>query len=90
MVLKFGHLTSRSKYLGSFEMWCWSGTVKISWTDRVRNGEVLHRVKDEMNTRKVKWIGNILRENCCRSILEVKSLHFTGETEKIHENTHSA
>jgi hypothetical protein len=37
------------KYLGSFEMWCWRRMEKISWTDRVRNEEVLHRVKEERN-----------------------------------------
>jgi hypothetical protein len=43
---------------------------KISWTDRVRNEEVLYRVKEErnilhtINRRKAKWIGHILRRNC--------------------------
>jgi hypothetical protein len=43
---------------------------KISWTDRVRNEEVLNRVKEERNIlhaikrRKVNWIGHILRRNC--------------------------
>jgi hypothetical protein len=43
---------------------------KISWTDRVRNEEVLHRVKEERNIlhtvkrRKDNWIGHILRTNC--------------------------
>jgi hypothetical protein len=43
---------------------------KISWTDRVRNEEVLHREKEERNlvhtiTRgKANWIGHILRRNC--------------------------
>jgi len=32
------------KYPESFEMWCWEGMGKISWTDQVRN-EVLQRVK---------------------------------------------
>jgi hypothetical protein len=42
---------------------------KISWTDRVKNVEVLHRVKDEriivpaVKRRKAKWIGHILRRN---------------------------
>jgi hypothetical protein len=36
------------KYLESFEMWCWR-RMEISWTDRVRNEEVLHRVKEERN-----------------------------------------
>jgi hypothetical protein len=43
---------------------------KISGTDRVRNEEVLHRVKEERNIlhtvkrRKANWIGHILRRNC--------------------------
>jgi hypothetical protein len=32
-----------------FEMWCWRRTEKISWTDRVRNEEMLYRVKEERN-----------------------------------------
>jgi hypothetical protein len=58
------------KYLESFEMWCWRRMEKISWTDRVRNEEVLHRVKEERNIvdtvkrRKAKWIGHILCRNC--------------------------
>jgi hypothetical protein len=30
-------------------MWLWGRLEKISWTDRVRNVEVLHRVKEERN-----------------------------------------
>jgi hypothetical protein len=58
------------KYLESFEMWCWRRMEKISWTDRVRNEEVLHRVKEERNIvhtiKRIKgnWIGHILRRNC--------------------------
>jgi hypothetical protein len=50
-------------------MWCWR-RMEISWTDRVRNEEVLHRVEEERNIlhtikrRKVNWIGHILRRNC--------------------------
>jgi hypothetical protein len=51
-------------------MWCWRRMEKISWTDHVRNEEVLLRVKEQRNIlheirkRKVKWIGHILRRNC--------------------------
>jgi hypothetical protein len=51
-------------------MWCWRRMEKISWIDRVRNEEVLHRVKEERNIvytikrRKANWIGHILRRNC--------------------------
>jgi hypothetical protein len=37
------------KYMESFEMLCWRRMDKISWTDSVRNEEVLHRVKEERN-----------------------------------------
>jgi hypothetical protein len=49
--------------------WCWR-RMEISWTDRVRNEEVLHRVKEERNIihkikiRKANWIGDILCRNC--------------------------
>jgi hypothetical protein len=35
------------KRLECFEMWCWRRMEKISWTDRVRNEEVLCMVKEE-------------------------------------------
>jgi len=44
--------------------------VKIGWTDRVRNEEVLIRVNEQRNIlheiskRKANWIGHILRRNC--------------------------
>ena len=58
------------KHLESFEMCCWRRMEKISWTDRVRNEDVLLRVKEQRNIlreirkRKAKWIGHILRRNC--------------------------
>ena len=37
------------KYLESFEMWCWRRMEKISWTDHVRNEEMLLRVNEKRN-----------------------------------------
>ena len=51
-------------------MWCWGRMWKISCTDRMRNEDVLHRVKKErnilhtVNRRKANWIGHILHRNC--------------------------
>jgi hypothetical protein len=51
-------------------MWCWRRMEKISWTDHMRNEEVLLRVKKQRNNlheirkRKANWIGHILRRNC--------------------------
>jgi len=57
------------KHLESFEMWCWRRMDKISWTEHVRNEEVLLRVKEQRNIlheiskRKANWVGHILRRN---------------------------
>jgi hypothetical protein len=37
------------KYMESFEMWRWRRMENISWTDLVRNEEVLQRAKQERN-----------------------------------------
>jgi len=58
------------KHLESFEMRCWRRMEKISWTDRVRNGEVLLGVNEQRNILheiskwKANWIGHILCRNC--------------------------
>jgi len=58
------------KHLESFEIWCRRRMEKISWTEHVRNKEVLFRVKEKRNIlhgvskRKANWISHILRRNC--------------------------
>jgi len=62
--------TVDQKHLESFEVWCWRRMEKISWTDHVRNEDVLLRVKEQSNILyeiskgKANWIGHILRRNC--------------------------
>jgi hypothetical protein len=60
-------------------MWYWRKMEKISWTDHVRNEEVLLTVKEQRNIlhgiskRKANWIGHILCRNCLlRQIIEGK------------------
>jgi len=67
------------KYLESSEMRCWRRMEKISWTDRVRNEEVLLRVNEQRNIlheirkRKANWMGHILRRNCLlKQVIEGK------------------
>jgi hypothetical protein len=52
---------------------------KISWTDHVRNEEVLLRVNEQRNILheirkgKANWIGHILRRNCLlKEVIEGK------------------
>jgi hypothetical protein len=57
------------KYLESFETWCWR-RIEISWTDPVRNEDVVERVKEGRNILKTikrgkaNSIACILRWNC--------------------------
>ena len=37
------------KHLESSEMWCWRRMENISWTDYVRNEEVLIQVNEQRN-----------------------------------------
>ncbi|PNF31014.1 hypothetical protein B7P43_G01180 [Cryptotermes secundus] len=73
------HRAVDQKHLESFEMWCWRRMEKISWTDYVRNEEVLIRVSEQRNIlheirkRKTNWIGNVLRRNCLlKEVIEGK------------------
>ena len=52
---------------------------KISWTDHMRNEEVLLRVNEQRNIlheirkRKANWIGHILHRNCLpKQVIEGK------------------
>ena len=53
---------------------------KISWTDHVRNEDMLLRVNEQRNIlheirkRKANWIGHILRRNCfLKQVIEGKT-----------------
>jgi hypothetical protein len=58
------------KHQKSLGMWCWRRMEKITWTDHLRNEDVLLRVKEhrnilhEIRKREANWIGHILRRNC--------------------------
>jgi hypothetical protein len=65
--------------LGSFKMWCWRMMEKNSWTDHVRNEEVLNRVQEErkllhtIRRKRANWIGHSLRRNCLlKRVIEEK------------------
>jgi hypothetical protein len=66
-------------YYVCFEMWCWRRMEKISWTDHVRNEEVLLGVSEQRNIlheirkRKANWTGHILCRNCLvKEVIEGK------------------
>ena len=62
---------------------------KISWTDHVRNEEVLLRVNEQRNILheirkgKANWIGHILRRNCLlKQVMEGKIKGEMGVTRR--------
>jgi hypothetical protein len=68
-------------------MWCWR-RMEIRWDDRVKNEEVLRRVKEERNIvhtiklRTANWIGHILRRNCLLKHVIEKKERNDGKTRK--------
>jgi len=84
------------KYLESFELWCWRRMEKISWTDHVRNEDVLLRVNEQRNIlheirkQEANWIGHILHRNCLlKQVIEGKikgEIEVTRRHKKLLDN----
>ncbi|CAG9838540.1 unnamed protein product [Diabrotica balteata] len=55
------------KKLESFKMWCYRRILKIPWTQRITNAEVLRRLQKDcevikhIKTRKLEFLGHITR-----------------------------
>ena len=51
-------------YLESFKIWFWRRMVKIKWSEKTTNEEVLQRTGEEFLNyilhARVNWIGHIL------------------------------
>jgi hypothetical protein len=82
------------KHLKSFEKWCWRWIEKISWTDHMRNEEVLLKVTEQrnilrvVNKRKANWIDHILSRNCLLQQVNVGEINggieMTGRRGRRH------
>jgi hypothetical protein len=70
MVLKVGHFAEKIRKTWEVLNVLLERMEKISWTNHVKNEEVLQQVKEERNNlqiiqrRKAKWIGHIVYRNC--------------------------
>ena len=63
--------------LEAFEMWTWRRLLKVKWSDKIKNDEVLRRAGEErqllnnIRKRKRNWVGHVLRGNgILRDVLE--------------------
>ena len=58
-----------AKRLSAFEMWAYRRMLRISWTEKVTNEEVLRKVRCDkrlyniIQTKKLKYFGHIIRQN---------------------------
>jgi hypothetical protein len=69
------HLNWSCEWKRSLELIMWM--EKITWTDHVRNEDVLvkqqRNILHEIRKRKANWIGHILRRNCLlQRVIKVK------------------
>jgi hypothetical protein len=75
-------------------MWCWRRIENISWTDHVRNKEVILGVKEqriflhEIKKREANCTGHILRRNCLlQQVIEGKIKGEVLSERKAREKT---
>ena len=65
------------RHINSFEQWCYCRMLKIKWTDRVSNDEVLHHIKKELclynsiKKQKLAFAGHVLRGSSGKELLAV-------------------
>lgn len=73
------------KKIEAFEMWCYRRMLKIKWTDKIKNEEVLSQIAEERNLwktiqkRRDRFVGHLLRhDSLVRDVLEAE----TGKVRK--------
>jgi len=44
---------NEERIINAFETWCWRRMLKIKWTDRIKNGEIFQRAKEERLLLKI-------------------------------------
>jgi hypothetical protein len=42
------------RVVNAYEAWCWTRMLKIKWTDRIMNDEVIQRAKEVITFRNSK------------------------------------
>ncbi|KAJ4441426.1 hypothetical protein ANN_11281 [Periplaneta americana] len=79
---------NEEKRIEAFEMWMWRRTVRVKWTDRIRNKIVFEKVSEErmmlklIRKRKRNWLGLWLK----RIIDDIRICGSYAETKRKAEN----
>ena len=84
------------KLLEAFEMWIWQRMLKINWTEKVTNEEVLvcaneaRRILKLIWRRKYRWLGHVFRhDNFLHDIIGGKVMGKTTWGRKRMELLHN-
>ena len=65
-----------SKKLEAFELWLYRRILRVSWTEKVTNSEILRRMNKEkevlytVKSRKLQYLGHIMRNECRYKLLQ--------------------
>ena len=88
-------IKASKKLLEAFEMWTWQRMLKIVWTEKVTNEEVLVRANEARSIvkmiwcRKRRWLGHVLRPgNLLHDINQGKILSKATQDRKRIEVLH--
>ena len=88
-------IKASKKLLEAFEMWTWQRMLKIVWTEKVTNEEVLVRANEARSIvkmiwcRKCRWLGHVLRPgNLLHDINQGKILSKATQDRKRIEVLH--
>ena len=78
-----------SSKVNAFEMWCYRRILKVRYTDRVTNVEVLNRIQTELNflrrmkRTKMQYAGHVLRGSSGLAHLEILEGRVEEEKRKV-------
>ena len=97
-VLSYGHkggtlIRALEKKLEAFEMWVYRRMLKISWTDRVRNTDVLACIRKELEVlyeikrRKLDYFGHVIRNEKYRLLQLVMEGKIEGKRKQGRRKT---
>jgi hypothetical protein len=89
------------KQLEATEIWFWKKTLKMPWTDKITNENILKQVNEkrriiaELRNKQSRFIGYILRKGKLKSIQDLFSLstsvsfplNFTSSHQILHSFT---
>jgi ribosomal 50S subunit-associated protein YjgA (DUF615 family) len=79
------------KRLGATEMWFWRRMLKVPWTDKITNEDILKQVNEkrktitELRKKQSRFIGHILRKGKLENIVTTGNINGRKDREGQRE-----